>query len=352
MIDILVLFFLPVLTFYLLRKRLENRFYLSLVPLGIAILFSIISPVATRLIPIQALAFTGGIFLFGNIAMAVVVPFSFLADTFQARHKELVIFAGTILTYLAIVVPGFGCALGHCDPAVLSSFVDTLHLAGDAEKTGQFFVQLVTALVMATGAYGLLLLCETLLSDIRKRKLPSILFAAVIVVLFLIVGASILIGFFVIALFSIIRTIPTKIVRILAILMFLIPLVLVNAYIFSLLPAKILVDGSLFSVLVLGFTIVLPVFICSLGKEERRPEKAVLIVSVLTASVDSALVSWWYTPGISLQQAIGAAFGIGYPAPGSPFPEGLGYLAVVLVVTFIIGNIAVLGYQKIIREMS
>jgi hypothetical protein len=351
LIDMVILLFLPVITFWLLWKLRPGRIWLSIIPLILAIFLAIVSPAVTRLIPIPVLTWVGGLFIFGGIAMAVLVPYPFLMDSFATRRREPVIFAGTILTYLVIVIPGFGCALGVCSPTILASFVDTLHLTGDAVKTSQFLIQFLTALVTATGVFGLLLLGETLWNDIKKRQILSILLVPILVILFFFDGASLLIGLFVVSLFALFNTIGRGTVKTAVILLLILPLVIGDAYSSSLLSPGSSIDGSLNSVLFFGFAILLSLVIRTPEMKAKKSEEAVMIVSVFTATASSVIINLVYSPGISLSRAFGAAFDLGYPSPGMPFPDGVCYLTVCMVITFITGVLVVLGYNTVNRSI-
>jgi hypothetical protein len=350
MLEILILVFLLVATFYLLWKHLKKRIYLSLIPLVLAIVFSFISPVATRLIPIPFLIIIGPVFLFAGIAMAVIIPFPFLMDNFRVTPKEILIIICAILTYAAVFIPGFGCITGQCNPTILALFVDGFHLTGDAAKTSQFLIQVCVTLVIATGVYGLLLLCETLWDGIKKREIKAIVLFAGLVGLFFLVGASILIGFLVISLFYIFREIPIRIVRIMTVILFLVVLCVLDAYVLSLLVQNTKIDGTLFSALLVGLAIVLTLFLGSLEKGSGRLEKEIMIISILTSVAASVFVSWIYSPNLPLIKTIGVAFDIGHPAPGLPFWEGIVYLGSLLGSSIIFGYIIVLGYKRVIHR--
>lgn len=346
MISFLIPILLPVGTFYLLQKRVKSRFLLSIIPLIIAIVLAMISPTATRLLPLPALEIFGGIFLFGSMAMAVIVPFPFLMDRFRLKQKESIILLCTIPTVLVLAIPGIICVSGHCNPTILGSLVESFSLAGDMVKTGQMFLMVVNALVVSTGVYGVLLLVD---SFFEEGKLTAILVIGVLCVLAFFALPSVLIAFFPVGLFMIFLAIPKKTERILIVILFLVPAVLIDAYVMSLqLPGSI-IDGVIFSTLLFGFAMVPAFTICSVEGITGRIEKIIMITSVLTSAAVTAFISVSSKPGASLQSALGTAFEAGRAPPGIPFPDGIIYLAVLILASFIIGCLILLIYRNIIR---
>ncbi len=346
MIGFLIPLLLPAGTFYLMQKWVNNRYLLCLIPIVIAIVLAIISPTVTRLIPIPALEIVGGIFLFGSMAMAVIVPFPFMMDRFRLKQKEAIILLCTIPTILVLSIPGIICMSGHCDPTILGSFVDSFSLAGDMAKTGQMLLMVVNALVVSTGVYGILLLADSFFED---GKITSVLVIAVLCVLAFVALPSVLIAFFPVGLYVIFQAISKKTERILIAVLFLVPVVLIDAYTMSLLLPGSVVDGIMFSTLLFGFAMIPAFIICPVKKIAGRTEKVVMIASVLSSAVVSAFISVSSNPHASLQSALGTAFEAGRAPPGIPFPDGIIYLAVLILASFILGCLILLIYRNIIR---
>jgi hypothetical protein len=212
-------------------------------------------------------------------------------------------------------------------------------------KTGQMFLMVVNALVVSTGVYGVLLLADSFFED---GKLTSILVIAVLCVLAFFALPSVLIAFFPIGLFVIFLAIPKKTERILIAVLFLLPVVLIDAYTMSLqLPGSI-IDGIMFSTLLFGFAMIPAFTVCPVENISGRAEKVVMITSVFCSAAISAFISVSSKPGVSLQSALGTAFEAGRAPPGIPFPDGIIYLAVLILASFILGCLILLIYRNII----